>query len=247
MCRSRDRYKHIAVGIDFESINQIQSERILYSKGESSHGYSPRPKSDVRQTIVLLASNYRHTAMPRRGFGLPAVPTATNDHVTTIIIFEYIWTINDMSKQTATYTTTYINTPSHHNPYALARHEHMRLASQTQVVAVPVMTAPSGGIYTCDKSATIATRSQTASSSLHSENGRHARETSLASAVMPSTLAAAKIEQVHSNIPLIALPTGLLACQVVLVWLLFSAVRVKRQTFSSWRRGIRSSKNRLDA
>lgn len=185
--------------------------------------------------------------MPRAHFGLPPIPTSARDHVTATVVFEYVWTINDISRETATYTTTYINTPSLHTLYALVHNDHMRPPSQTQVVAMPVTLAPSGGTYTCDEPATIATHSPTSSSSVRSGNGRLARETRLASAVTPLTMAAAKKAESHSDLLPIALLMGLVAFQVVLVWLLMSVERGKRPASSSRRRSSGSSKTEFDA
>ena len=77
------------------------------------------------------------------------------------VIYEYVWNVEDTSKQTSTYTTTYSTRPGTHTAYALVVNTAMSSPSQIETVGIP-FTIVSGETSTQRVLATVATHSPTA-------------------------------------------------------------------------------------
>lgn len=82
----------------------------------------------------------------------------SQSYVLAHVVYGYIWAVDDSSKQTSTYTTTYSTWPGSHTAYALVVNTAMPSASQIETVGIPY-TAFSGETSTQYVMATVATHS----------------------------------------------------------------------------------------
>lgn len=74
------------------------------------------------------------------------------------VVYEYVWNVEDSSKQTSTYTTTYFTWPGSHTAYALAINTAMPSPSQIETIGIAYTVAP-GQTSTQHVLATVATHS----------------------------------------------------------------------------------------
>ncbi|KAI4718590.1 hypothetical protein E4T48_05262 [Aureobasidium sp. EXF-10727] len=81
-------------------------------------------------------------------------------YLTAPVVYEFVWNIDDASKETSTYTTTYFNAPGPHTAYALVVNTALPSPSQIETIGIPYMIAP-GGVSTQHVSATVATHRPT--------------------------------------------------------------------------------------
>ncbi|CAD0111161.1 unnamed protein product [Aureobasidium uvarum] len=76
------------------------------------------------------------------------------------VVYEFVWNLDDTSKETSTYTTTYFNAPGPHTAYALVVNTALPSPSQIETIGIPYTIAP-GGVSTQHVSATVATHRPT--------------------------------------------------------------------------------------
>lgn len=81
-------------------------------------------------------------------------------YLTATVVYEYVWKVNDDSKQTSVYTTTYIDSPGDHTAYALVVDTALPSSLQIETVGIPYTIVP-GQSTTQYVSATVATRRPT--------------------------------------------------------------------------------------
>jgi hypothetical protein len=81
-------------------------------------------------------------------------------YLTATVVYEYVWKVDDRSKQTSTYTTTYIDSPGDHTAYALVVNTALPSSLQIETVGIPYTIVP-GEITTQHASATVATHRPT--------------------------------------------------------------------------------------
>jgi hypothetical protein len=78
------------------------------------------------------------------------------------VVYEYVWNVDDSSKQTSTYTTTYFIWPGSHTAYALVVNTAMPSPSQIETIGIAYTVAP-GQTATQHVLATVATHSSMSS------------------------------------------------------------------------------------
>jgi len=82
----------------------------------------------------------------------------SQSYVLVPVAYEYVWTVNDISEQTSTYTTTYSTLSGSHTAYALVVNTAMPSPSQVETVGIPYTAVP-GETSTQHVLATVATHS----------------------------------------------------------------------------------------
>lgn len=81
-------------------------------------------------------------------------------YLTATVVYEYVWKVDDDSKQTSTYTTTYIDSPGDHTAYALVVNTALPSPLQIETVGIPYTIIPED-TTTQYASATVATHRPT--------------------------------------------------------------------------------------
>lgn len=76
------------------------------------------------------------------------------------VVYEYVWKVDDTSRQTSTYTTTFFGPPGPHTAYALVVNTILPSPSQLETIGIPYTILP-GGVSTQHASATVATQGPT--------------------------------------------------------------------------------------
>jgi len=66
----------------------------------------------------------------------------SQSYVLVPVAYEYVWTVDDISKQTSTYTTTFSTWPGSHTAYALVVNTAMPWPSQVETVGIPYTATP---------------------------------------------------------------------------------------------------------
>ncbi|KEQ72977.1 hypothetical protein M436DRAFT_64141 [Aureobasidium namibiae CBS 147.97] len=82
----------------------------------------------------------------------------SQSYVLALVAYEYVWTVDDISKQTSTYTTTYSTWPGSHTAYVLVVNTAIPSPSQIETVGIPYTAVP-GETSTQYVLATVATHS----------------------------------------------------------------------------------------
>lgn len=77
------------------------------------------------------------------------------------VVYEYVWNVDNASKQTSTYTTTFFGPPGSHTAYTLVVNTALPSPSQFETIGILYTILP-GGVSTQYASATVATHSPTA-------------------------------------------------------------------------------------
>jgi len=107
-------------------------------------------------------SSSEHLLLPHLGNFSPisyqSIMAFSQSYVLVPVAYEYVWTVDDISKQTSTYTTTFSTWPGSHTAYALVVNTAMPSPSQIETVGIPYTAAP-GETSTQHVLATVATHS----------------------------------------------------------------------------------------
>jgi hypothetical protein len=77
------------------------------------------------------------------------------------MVYEYVWSVDDTSKQTSTYTTTFFTWPGTHTAYALVANTALPSPRDIETIGIPYTIVP-GETSTQHALATVATHSSMA-------------------------------------------------------------------------------------